>query len=81
MSGLIEFCVEIRSAAEGGAAAETDGDVSPSHQSADQVGSSDRGRGGRRGKLRRQSSVVCSRVHSLSTISYVDNGEHVLFLK
>lgn len=77
MSGLIEFCVELQSAAEGGAATatETDSDVSLSHQPAGQAGNSDRGRGGRRGKLRRQSSVVCSRVHTLNTISYVDNGE------
>ncbi|KAK6316856.1 hypothetical protein J4Q44_G00122560 [Coregonus suidteri] len=81
MSGLIEFCVELRSAAEGGAATETDSDVSPSHQPAGQAGDSDRGRGGRRGKLRRQSSVVCSRVHTLNTISYVDNGKEIKRLK
>ena len=79
MSGLIEFCVELRSASEGAgdgaAAAESDGDVSPSHQAAAQDGGgAPKGRG-RRGKLQRQNSVVCSRVHSLNTISYVDNGE------
>uniref|UniRef100_A0AAZ3P8N7 FERM domain-containing protein 8 n=1 Tax=Oncorhynchus tshawytscha TaxID=74940 RepID=A0AAZ3P8N7_ONCTS len=81
MSGLIEFCVELQSAAEGGAATETDNDVSLSHQPAGQAGNSDRGRGGRRGKLRRQSSVVCSRVHTLNTISYVDNGKEIKRLK
>uniref|UniRef100_A0A674AQ54 FERM domain-containing protein 8 n=1 Tax=Salmo trutta TaxID=8032 RepID=A0A674AQ54_SALTR len=83
MSGLIEFCVELQSAAEGGAATETetDSDVSLSHQPAGQAGNSDRGRGGRRGKLRRQSSVVCSRVHTLNTISYVDNGKEIKRLK
>uniref|UniRef100_A0A8C7K087 FERM domain-containing protein 8 n=1 Tax=Oncorhynchus kisutch TaxID=8019 RepID=A0A8C7K087_ONCKI len=55
MSGLIEFCVELRSAAEEG--------------------------NGRRGKLRRQNSVVCSRVHTLNTISYVDNGKEIKRLK
>ncbi|KAK7915856.1 hypothetical protein WMY93_011617 [Mugilogobius chulae] len=38
-------------------------------------------RGGRRGLLRRQSSVVCSRVHSLNTISYVDTGKEIKRLK
>lgn len=72
MSGFIEFCVELKSVSEAAAAAETDGEVSlPSGPG----GSSKNGRGGRRGMLRRQISVVCSRVHSLNTISYVDNGE------
>lgn len=75
MSGLIEFCVELRSAGDG-AATGTDGEVVPAQAApAGQVGSTERPRGNRRGKLRRQSSVVCSRVHSLSTISYVDDGE------
>ena len=77
MSGLIEFCVELRSASEsaGAAAAGNDGDVSPSDQAAAQDGGGlPKGRG-RRGKLQRQNSVVCSRVHSLNTISYVDTGE------
>lgn len=75
MSGFIEFCVELRSVSEGAAAGETDGEVSVSQQSSGQDSSNKNGRGGRRGMLRRQSSVVCSRVHSLNTISYVDNGE------
>ncbi|KAJ8348168.1 hypothetical protein SKAU_G00267570 [Synaphobranchus kaupii] len=33
------------------------------------------------GKLRRQSSVVCSRVHTLNTISYVDDGKEIKRLK
>ncbi|XP_074528994.1 FERM domain-containing protein 8 [Halichoeres trimaculatus] len=80
MSGFIEFCVELKSASEGGAAAEMDGEMS-SQQSAGQDGSSRNGRGGRRGMLRRQSSVLCSRVHSLNTISYVDNGKEIKRLK
>lgn len=78
MSGFIEYCVELKSASEGGATAESDGELSQSLP-AGQGGSNERGRGGQRGgqrgKLRRQSSVMCSRVHSLNTISYVDNGE------
>lgn len=75
MSGFIEFCVELKSASEGGASAESDREASLSQQPGGQDGSNKNGRGGRRGMLRRQSSVVCSRVHSLNTISYVDNGE------
>uniref|UniRef100_A0A7N8Y2L4 FERM domain-containing protein 8 n=1 Tax=Mastacembelus armatus TaxID=205130 RepID=A0A7N8Y2L4_9TELE len=81
MSGFIEFCVELKSASEGGAAADTDGEVSASQQPTAQDGSNKNGRGGRRGMLRRQSSVVCSRVHSLNTISYVDNGKEIKRLK
>lgn len=77
MSGFIEFCVELKSVSEGGAAAEMDGEVSQPQQPAGQDVSNTNGRGGRRGMLHRQSSVVCSRVHSLNTISYVDNGESV----
>lgn len=75
MSGFIEFCVELKSASEGGATAETDSEASPSQQPAGEDGSSRNGRGGRRGKLHRQGSVVCSRMQALNTISYVDNGE------
>lgn len=75
MSGFIEFCVELSSGSEGGAAGETDReDVS---QSTNQEGRHKNGRGGRRGMLHRQNSVVCSRVHTLNTISYVDTGESV----
>lgn len=74
MSGFIEFCVELKSASEGAAAAaEVDGAVP--QPAAGQEGGSRNGRGGRRGMLHRQNSVVCSRVHTLSTINYVDNGE------
>ncbi|KAI4882165.1 hypothetical protein NFI96_021731 [Prochilodus magdalenae] len=86
MSGLIEFCVELRSVGDMAAAAATgtDGDASVSHTPAGQsptgqVGG-DRTRE-RRGRLRRQSSVVCSRVHTLSTISYVDDGKEIKRLK
>uniref|UniRef100_A0AAY4CQE9 FERM domain-containing protein 8 n=1 Tax=Denticeps clupeoides TaxID=299321 RepID=A0AAY4CQE9_9TELE len=69
MSGLIEFCVELRSVSDG-AATGTDGAASPSQAPA-----------GRRGKLRRQNSVVCSRIHTLSTINYVDDGKEIKRLK
>lgn len=73
MSGFIEFCVELNSGSEGGAAGDTDREDVP--QSANQEGRHKNGRGGRRGMLHRQNSVVCSRVHTLNTISYVDTGE------
>ncbi|KAK0143954.1 FERM domain-containing protein 8 [Merluccius polli] len=101
MSGLIEFCVELRSPSEGVAAAtaagaaaaaagedEVDGgggggggasgDVT---QGAENNEGHGKGRGGRRGKLSRQDSVVCSRVQALSTISYVNNGMEIKRLK
>ncbi|XP_019115116.1 FERM domain-containing protein 8 isoform X2 [Larimichthys crocea] len=81
MSGFIEFCVELKSASEGAAAAEIDGEASLSQQPAGKEGGNKNGRGGRRGMLHRQSSVVCSRVHSLNTISYVDNGKEIKRLK
>lgn len=72
MIGLIEFCVELR--AESGATG-TDGVVTPSQAPSGQVDTNETTTERRRGKLRRQSSVVCSRVHSLNTISYVDDGK------
>ncbi|KAJ8384601.1 hypothetical protein AAFF_G00200380 [Aldrovandia affinis] len=80
MSGLIEFCVELGTTADG-AATGTDGELTLSQQPPGQPGAGGRARGGRRGKLRRQSSVVCSRVHSLNTISYVDDGKEIKRLK
>lgn len=65
MSGLIEFCVELRSV----------GDAAASQMASAQEQSVEGARGRRVGKVRRQSSVVCSRVHTLNTISYVDDGE------
>ncbi|XP_076875650.1 FERM domain-containing protein 8 isoform X2 [Brachyhypopomus gauderio] len=79
MSGLIEFCVELRAVGE--ASASADGEASPSHTPAGQVGGDERVREQRRRKLRRQNSVVCSRVHTLSTISYVDDGKEIKRLK
>ena len=74
MSGLIEFCVELSSPSGGAASVGAQDGVG-----ADEVtpGPEEpgKGRGGRRGKLSRQDSVVCSRVQNLSTISYVDTGK------
>ncbi|XP_053704020.1 FERM domain-containing protein 8 [Synchiropus splendidus] len=81
MSGFIEFCVELSSVTEGAAAAEGGSsrtDLSGQCARQDEHSSNSRGR---RGKLRRQSSVVCSRVHSLNTICYVDNGKEIKRLK
>lgn len=78
MTGLIEFCVELR--AESGATG-TDGVVTPSQAPSGQVDTNETTTERRRGKLRRQSSVVCSRVHSLNTISYVDDGKEIKRLK
>ncbi|KAF7206131.1 FERM domain-containing protein 8 [Nothobranchius furzeri] len=77
MSGFIEFCVELRSASEGGAA----GDAGLSQQLDEREAGAKNGRGGRCGMLQRQSSVVCSRVDSLNTIDYVDNGKEIKRLK
>ncbi|XP_017268181.1 FERM domain-containing protein 8 [Kryptolebias marmoratus] len=81
MSGFIEFCVELKPASEGGAAAEADGEASVLQQPAEREGGAKNGRGGRRRMLQRQGSVVCSRVHSLNTISYVDTGKEIKRLK
>ncbi|XP_032432022.1 FERM domain-containing protein 8 [Xiphophorus hellerii] len=78
MSGFIEFCVELMSTSEGGAAVNEPG--VPQEPTGQEAGTRN-GRGGRRGMLQRQSSVVCSRVHSLNTISYVDNGKEIKRLK
>ncbi|KAJ3588603.1 hypothetical protein NHX12_009457 [Muraenolepis orangiensis] len=78
MSGLIEFCVELRSPSGAVATVEEDerdgGNGGGSGDDVTQGAGPDeapvKGRGGQRGKLSRQDSVVCSRVQALSTISY-----------
>ncbi|KAF6722290.1 FERM domain-containing protein 8 [Oryzias melastigma] len=83
MSGFIEFCVELKSTSEGGAAAQSDGAENPSQskQPGAQDGRDRNGRGGRRAMLQRQPSVVCSRVDALNTISYVADGKEIKRLK
>ncbi|XP_066506920.1 FERM domain-containing protein 8 [Hoplias malabaricus] len=88
MSGLIEFCVELRSVGDAAAATGTDGDAAVSHKPGLNSPEGDTpgvnapvGQVRGRGQLRRQSSVMCSRVHTLNTISYVDDGKEIKRLK
>ncbi|KAM8817986.1 FERM domain-containing protein 8 [Rhynchonycteris naso] len=69
MSSLIEYCIELSQASEPAAPqesasgpSEAPGSLSPLTQ---------------RPQLRRQSSVVCSRIQHLSTIDYVEEGEQI----
>lgn len=68
MSGLIEYCIELGLPREPLAPPETK--VSPSAAPGPPPPSASQ-----RHKLRRQSSVVCSRIQHLATIDYVDDGE------
>ncbi|KAK6477678.1 FERM domain-containing protein 8-like [Huso huso] len=71
MSGLIEFCVEL-----GAPQGDEAGDVAATQEPPG------RGRGlEKRGKLRRQNSVVCNRIENLSTINYVEEGEKIKRVK
>ncbi|XP_037695085.1 FERM domain-containing protein 8 [Choloepus didactylus] len=67
MSGLIEYCIELSQATEPAAAQEPTAGASV--QSA------------LRPRLRRQGSVVCSRIQHLSTIDYVDDGKEIKRVK
>ncbi|XP_046716767.1 FERM domain-containing protein 8 isoform X2 [Silurus meridionalis] len=71
MNGLIEFCVELRSV----------GDAAASQMASAAEDCVDGASRRRVGKVHRQNSVVCSRVHTLSTISYVDDGKEIKRLK
>lgn len=73
MSSLIEYCIELSQAAEPAAPQESlagpaggPGSSPPPTQ---------------RPQLRRQSSVVCSRIQHLSTIDYVEEGEQIKRVK
>ncbi|XP_059787961.1 FERM domain-containing protein 8 [Balaenoptera ricei] len=73
MSSLIEYCIELSQAAEPAApqesaagAASAPGNSPPATQ---------------RPQLRRQGSVVCSRIQHLSTIDYVEEGEQIKRVK
>lgn len=70
MSSLIEYCIELNQAAEAASPQESlsglgsaPGSLQPPTQ---------------RPQLRRQGSVVCSRLQHLSTIDYVEEGEQPL---
>lgn len=73
MSSLIEYCIELNQSAEPAAPQESltgpaggPGSSPPPTQ---------------RPQLRRQSSVVCSRIQHLSTIDYVEEGEQIKRVK
>ncbi|XP_004383792.1 FERM domain-containing protein 8 isoform X1 [Trichechus manatus latirostris] len=73
MSGLIEYCIELNQAVEpaapqdsGSGPTSAPGSLPPPTQ---------------RPKLRRQGSVVCSRIQHLSTIDYVDDGKEIKRVK
>ncbi|XP_012876357.1 PREDICTED: FERM domain-containing protein 8 [Dipodomys ordii] len=73
MSGLIEYCIELSQAAEH--AAPQDSACGP-HSA-----SSPAPLAAQRPKLRRQGSVVCSRIQHLSTIDYVEEGKGIKRVK
>ncbi|XP_053224886.1 FERM domain-containing protein 8 isoform X1 [Podarcis raffonei] len=73
MSGLIEYCIELNTAAEGG----TLDPSAASSSSASQSPPTDR----RHPKLQRQNSVLCSRIQHLSTIDYVEDGKEIKRVK
>ncbi|XP_043828853.1 FERM domain-containing protein 8 isoform X2 [Dromiciops gliroides] len=74
MSGLIEYCIELSLAKEAAPTQETK--VSPTAIPGPQPPSASQ-----RHKLRRQSSVVCSRLQHLATIDYVDDGKEIKRVK
>nr|KAF6437629.1 FERM domain containing 8 [Molossus molossus] len=63
MSSLIEYCIELNQASEPAAPPESASSSSPPPT--------------QRPQLRRQGSVVCSRIQHLSTIDYVEEGEQI----
>ncbi|XP_008820401.1 FERM domain-containing protein 8 isoform X2 [Nannospalax galili] len=73
MSGLIEYCIELNQATEPAAPQESASGLhsapSPSPPPT------------QRPKLRRQGSVVCSRIQHLSTIDYVEDGKVIKRVK
>ncbi|XP_036620182.1 FERM domain-containing protein 8 isoform X1 [Trichosurus vulpecula] len=74
MSGLIEYCIELSLAKEPALAQEAK--VSPTAGPGPQPPTASQ-----RHKLRRQSSVVCSRIQHLATIDYVDDGKEIKRVK
>lgn len=73
MSGLIEYCIELSQAAEPALPQESAaGPPEAPSSSAPPT---------QRPKLRRQGSVVCSRIQHLSTIDYVEDGQGIKRVK
>lgn len=73
MSGLIEYCIELSQAAESTLPQES--------ASGPQEAPSPSPPPTQRPKLRRQGSVVCSRLQHLSTIDYVEDGKGIKRVK
>lgn len=67
MSSLIEYCIELSQASE--PAAPQEGASGPSSAPGSLPPPT------QRPQLRRQGSVVCSRIQHLATIDYVEEGE------
>ncbi|XP_074861453.1 FERM domain-containing protein 8 isoform X2 [Carettochelys insculpta] len=70
MSGLIEYCIELNSAAEA-SAPDNSASQSPPPLQVSKL----------RPKLRRQNSVVCSRIQHLATIDYIEDGKEIKRVK
>uniref|UniRef100_A0A8D1WBK3 FERM domain-containing protein 8 n=1 Tax=Sus scrofa TaxID=9823 RepID=A0A8D1WBK3_PIG len=75
MSSLIEYCIELNQTSEPAAAQESASGPAP----APAPGPSPLPT--RRPQLRRQGSVVCSRIQHLATIDYVEEGEQIKRVK
>uniref|UniRef100_A0A8C5UUZ6 FERM domain containing 8 n=1 Tax=Microcebus murinus TaxID=30608 RepID=A0A8C5UUZ6_MICMU len=73
MSGLIEYCIELNQAAEPAAPQESVPGPPAAPTSSPPPA--------QRPKLRRQGSVVCSRIQHLSTIDYVEDGKGIKRVK
>ena len=67
MSSLIEYCIELNQTSEPHAPQESGTGLSSTPGSSPPPT--------QRPQLRRQGSVVCSRIQHLSTIDYVEEGE------
>ncbi|XP_029467102.1 FERM domain-containing protein 8 isoform X1 [Rhinatrema bivittatum] len=76
MSGLIEYCIDLNATTEA-ASQETTNATAASPQDPPPVSQL----AGKRGKLRRQSSVICNRIQHLATIDYVDDGKEIKRVK
>ncbi|XP_078389075.1 FERM domain-containing protein 8 [Cetorhinus maximus] len=68
MSGMIDYCIDFNSAFETPLAQDTGAAKPPRPK-------------GKRGKLKRQNSVVCNRIQQLSTIDYVEEGKEIKRVK